>query len=145
LSGADLTRTNLQGVQFWETKLLGTVIDNADFRGVQCVLPNSREAFRKAVITGTGLKTDLSGLTLYDDDGNELDLTEEGKKEWFRNHGAKVDDLSPKEVQDLYNDLKDLILQQQPDFEENEEFSQTEEELPPPVDVSAESQDSDNP
>ena len=146
LKDANLTRANLQGVVFWNTIIQRTELNNADFRGVQSgddsAFPSDfdpREALKTAVKTGTGLKTDLSGIILYDDDGNRLDLTEEGKKEWLRNRGAKVDDLSKEEVKELYNNnLKEFILRLHPDFEKNEDF-------PQPEDAPVESQDSDDP
>ena len=79
-------------------------IDNADFRGLQSG-STSLDAFINAAKKETGLKTDLSGIILYDNEGNELDLTEEQKKDWFRERGAKVDDLTAEEVQQLAKEL----------------------------------------
>ena len=53
----------------------------------------------------TVLKTYLFGITLYDDDGKELD--EDGKKAWFREREANVDDLPAEEVRELFKGFKD--------------------------------------
>jgi len=65
-----------------------------------------RETIQDAIKNQVGLKTDLSYITLYDDEGNKLDLDEDGKKAWFRKKGANVDDLSAEEVQELFKDWK---------------------------------------
>jgi len=120
-----------------------------DLRGVQNSSSDSGqcEALIKAAKSGKGLQTDLSGITLYnfENDGNKRELTKEEKEKRLQKCNCNMDDLNPEEVKDLYNSLANLILQQLPVFEEIEKFPQPEEELPPPVDASAESQDSDNP
>ena len=102
LCGADLHGANLCGALLCGTKLHKTKIENADFRGVSATLNTVIHAAEQ----GTGLSTDLSGITLYDDDGNKLDLTEDQKVEWFREQGAKVDDLTAEEVQQLAKELE---------------------------------------
>jgi hypothetical protein len=49
----------------------------------------------------TQLRTPLSGIILYDAEGEILDLDDDQKKEWFRERGANVDDLSAEEVKQL--------------------------------------------
>jgi len=96
LHGAVLTNVNLHGAE----------LSGADLRGVQCNSMNNRETISDAIKDKTPLKTDLSGITLYDDKGNALDLDEDGKKAWFRERGANVDDLGADKVQELFKDFK---------------------------------------
>ena len=116
LQGAKLFNANLQGVDLRDANLHGAVLTNvnlhgaelsgADLRGVQCNSMNNRETISDAIKDKTPLKTDLSGITLYDDKGNALDLDEDGKKAWFRERGANVDDLGADKVQELFKDFK---------------------------------------
>jgi len=116
LQGADLYRTDMRRAELLGTKLQGAflhdaklqgiwMLNGADFRGVQRQW-GYREIIKEAVKNNTDLKTDLSGITLYDKEGNKLDLDEDGKKEWFRERGANVDDLPAEEVQKLFKDWK---------------------------------------
>jgi len=106
LQRADLQNANLQGADLWNANLQGAKLSGADLRGVQCNSMNIRERIKDAIKDNTFLKTDLSIITLYDDDGNALDLDEDGKKAWFRERGAIVDDLTAEEVQELFKDFK---------------------------------------
>ena len=60
-------------------------------------------------------------MTLYDERGNKLDLTEEEKKKWFEDKGAKVDDLTADEVRQiaaelvwLEDEIEEVTEEQQP-------------------------------
>ena len=89
LQGANLYEANLQGANLYEANLQKADFKNADLRGIQSfTITTSQEAYRNK----TGLPTDLSGITLYDDNGKALDLTEDEKKEWFRKKGAIIGD-----------------------------------------------------
>jgi len=113
LSGAnlretDLCRAHLQGANLCGTHLQGEKLKDADFRGVKNVgmyFYEHRKAIEEVMENGTDLETDLSGITLYDDDGNELDLDEDGKKAWFRGRGANVENLPAEEVQESFKDF----------------------------------------
>ena len=119
LSGANLQETDLggahlQGANLCGTHLQGANLKDADFRGVKNLgkyLHVHRKAIEESMKNETDLETDLSGITLYDDDGNELDLDEDGKKTWFRKRGANVDDLPAEEVQESFKDFEYFITQ----------------------------------
>jgi len=104
LQRADLTDAKLQGADLTDANLQGAVLRGADLRGVQCNDKYLRDTIKEAIENKTDLETDLSRITLYDDDGNALDLDEDGKKDWFRERGANVDDLTADEVQALFKD-----------------------------------------
>ena len=87
-SGAEFYEVNLQGVQ-------SSIPYHANEADVAYDQIMNEDAFDE------GIKTDLSGVILIDEYGNELDLNESEKKEWFRKRGAKVDDLSYDEVRQL--------------------------------------------
>ena len=101
LSGSDLRGANLEKV-----KLLGagSNFDKADFRGVRSNW-KSYDSLENAAGRRDGLTTDLSGIILLDEEGNELDLDGERKKEWLRERGAIVDDLTAEEVRQLAIEL----------------------------------------
>jgi len=101
LQRAHLSGVNLQGAFLFGVNLQRTDLRNANLQGVQ----TWENHFRYAFYDKTGLPTDLSGITLYDDEDNELDFTEDEKKEWFRKKGANVDDLSAEEVQRIGKEL----------------------------------------
>ncbi|MCL2306333.1 MAG: pentapeptide repeat-containing protein [Planctomycetaceae bacterium] len=114
LDGVDLRSVNLQEANLLGANLRGTSIslakiDNADFRGVQSSL-RTRTNNATTAEKGKSLKTDLSGIILYNTEGKKLEITEERKKELFRERGAKVDDLSADEAQKLYPFQKLLSL-----------------------------------
>jgi len=119
LSGANLQETDLggahlQGANLCGTHLQGANLKDADFRGVKNLgkyLHVHRKAIEESMKNETDLETDLSGITLYDDEGNELNLDEDGKKAWFRKRGAKVENLPAKEVQELFRDFEYFITQ----------------------------------
>ena len=105
LSKAKLMMANLRGA-----KLQGRDFQGADFRGVQSSNDGRNYEYERefdaivkaAIEDDTDIKTDLSGIRLYDDEGKELDLDEDGKKAWFRERGANVDDLPAAEVQEIF-------------------------------------------
>ena len=107
LQGAGLNAANLQGAWLLNANLQGDKLVGADFRGIHSDW-GYREIIEKAVKNNTDLKPDLSKITLYDDDGSELDLDEDGKKAWFIEKSRRddvVDDLPAKEVQELFEDF----------------------------------------
>jgi len=114
LRDARLWEANLQGARLYDADLQGANLNGADFRGVQgqSFWVDYRKAIIEAVRTGFDLKTDLSGVRLYDDDENEL-TTEDAKKEWFIKHSIRddvVNDLPTKEVLKLFKVFKDWYL-----------------------------------
>jgi len=100
--------TNFQGANLWSVKLRRSRIRGVNFRGVQdhILWRWPRDFVRDAIKNGTGLKTNLSGITLYDDEGKELKLDDEEKKKLFRANGANVDDLSAAEVQEIFGKIE---------------------------------------
>ena len=104
LQGADLSNANLQGADLSDANLQGAILKDADLRGSQSSKGYTKhiEIIKEAIKKKGPLETDLSGIILYDDKGNKLN--ENGIKEWFRERGANVDDLSPEEVQGLFKD-----------------------------------------
>jgi len=108
LQEANLIGAELQGATFISAGLRGQNFMNADFRGAQGQSDTyPRFIIAKALKDGNGLKTNLRSIRLFDDDGNELrDLTEDEKKKWLRDRGAKVGDLPDKEVQELFKGFK---------------------------------------
>ena len=113
LLGTDLRETDLedakfQGASFRHVRLQKNVLLGTDFRGIHSSDEEILLILDNAIKSGTGLKTDLSGITLYDDEGNKLILTEEQKKEWLHKRGAKVDDLSTDETQEFFKELKTI-------------------------------------
>ena len=113
--GATLSNVKLQkpwsiNAEFQEagldfTKFHNPELSGASFRGVQSQ-SDIQKAIIKAVKMKSDLLTNLSGITLNDDDGNELN--DEEKKAWFRKHTGRQDavDALPKEkVQELFKDL----------------------------------------
>jgi len=108
LQEAMLDDAKLQMANLWHVKLWKTTLSDTDFRGI---LGNAELAYsivivKSAIKNSSGLKTDLCGITLYDDNGTELVLTEAEKKEWLCKRGAKVENLSAVEAQELYKELK---------------------------------------
>jgi len=112
LNGANLQEAwllgaNLQGADLSGANLWGAYLDGANLRGVQYNDKFLRETIKNAITNNTPLKTDLSIVTLYDDEGNALDLDEDGKKAWFRERGAIIEPpLTAEEVQELFKDFK---------------------------------------
>jgi len=121
LHGADLSEANIVEAHFHRAKLHGTILDmvklqekghlekktlfvGAEIRGVQCY--GGYIAITDAIKNRKNLTTTLSGIIIYDDYGNEI--AEEKKKEWFHKRGAKVDDLSAVEVQEIFKGLKEV-------------------------------------
>ncbi|MCL2623368.1 MAG: pentapeptide repeat-containing protein [Planctomycetaceae bacterium] len=107
LWGADLRMANLRDAKLQMANLCGTKLQGrdfvgADFRGVQSNNDGRNNEYemefgrivKDAIENDIDIKTDLSGIRLYDDEGNELlDLTEDERKQWFIDRGANVDDL----------------------------------------------------
>ena len=115
LQGANLDQTDLQGANLGEAHLQGANLqvslnnpsprwfETADLRGIQnkSNLFELHEIYRHALESGTDLKTDLSGITLYDDRGTILD--EEEKRAWFTKEevNADISDLPVTELREL--------------------------------------------
>jgi len=110
LHRANLRDAKLQGTGLLEARLQETNLVNADCRGIQSdgkiIL---REKIMDAIKNNKPLETDMSGVTLYDDEGNKRDLDEDGKKAWFIEQSKRdevVDDLSAEDVQEIFKDWK---------------------------------------
>jgi len=105
LDRANLENTNMQGAYLRKASIHSVInFEGAYLRGVQSRKEDNSFNFVKTAIDHSdGLKTDLTGITLSDENGNEL-ITEEDKKAWFRQRGANVDDLSPEQVQEIFKD-----------------------------------------
>jgi len=113
LLGANLLKTHLGG---------GGQLGRADFRGVMSSSIGAFEIVENAVENGIELMTDLCHISLYDDEGNELDLVDdEEKKEWFRERGANVDNLTTEDVRELFNDGEKVWFPKQGKSEDYED------------------------
>ena len=97
LKRAKLSHAKLQWANLGNANLQEADLHDAELKGIQTTyigIASLRKTFRNSE---KGLPTDLSGITLYDDEGNKL-ITEDEKKKWFTDRGANVDDLTAEEV-----------------------------------------------
>ncbi|MCL2622992.1 MAG: pentapeptide repeat-containing protein [Planctomycetaceae bacterium] len=117
LRGANLFTVELQ--EHWpednDSHVGQSVFQGTDFRGIQnSNEENTSRYFEDAIKNGTGLKTDLTGIRLYDEKEKELNLDNEQKKAWLSERGANVDDLTAEEVQQLATELGLSIEKDEP-------------------------------